>query len=88
MRYGGFSSHEIFCSSEKPENLRLLLTLDHFLVLLPSLGSAQFGPDLAQAFGQKARLGSITFSKSLVSKNSANTSFLRLLKKIIGKALF
>ena len=51
------------------------------LVLLPSLGSAQFGLVLARAFGQKARLGSLSFSKSSGLKNSAHTSFLKNFEK-------
>ena len=53
-----------------------------------SLGLARFGSVLAQAFGQKARLGLLSFSKSWYLKNSANTSFLKNFEKIIGKALF
>ena len=51
------------------------------IVLLPSLGSARFGSVLARAFGQKARLGSLSFSKSSGLKNSANTSFLKNFEK-------
>ena len=50
-------------------------------MLLPSLGSARFGSVLAQAFGQKARLGSLIFSKSSGLKNSANTGFLKNFEK-------
>ena len=50
-------------------------------MLLPSLGSARFGSVLARAFGQKARLGSLSFSKSSYLKNSANTSFLKNFEK-------
>ena len=57
------------------------------VVLLPSLGFARFGSDLARAFGQKARLGSLNFSKSSFLKNLLIRAFWRLLKKIIGKAL-
>ena len=42
----------------------------------PRLGSV-----LARAFGQKARLGSLSFSKSSCLKNSANTSFLKNFEK-------
>ena len=51
------------------------------IVMLPSLGSARFGLVLARAFGQKARLGSLSFSKSSGLKNSANMSFLKNFKK-------
>ena len=59
----------------------LLFHYGYFLVLLPSLGSAQFGSVLARDFGQKARLGSLSFSKSSGLKNSANTSFLKNFEK-------
>ena len=50
-------------------------------MLLPSLGSARFGLVLARAFGQKAGLGLLSFSKSSYLKNSANTSFLKNFEK-------
>jgi hypothetical protein len=46
----------------------------YLLVLLPSLGSARFGSDLAQAFGQN-------FSKSAYLKNLLFTSFLKTSEK-------
>ena len=65
------------------------------VVLLPSLGSAQFGSVLARAFGQKSRLSSLSFSKSSGLKNFANTSFLKNFEKdhwqstvLIGKFQF
>ena len=45
----------------------------------PRLGSVWLG--LARAFGQKARLGWLSFCKSSYLKNSANTSFLKNFEK-------
>ena len=61
--------------------LKVVTVCMYLLVLLPSLDSAQFGSDLARAFGQKARLGSLNFPKSSYLKNFANTSFLKTFEK-------
>jgi len=86
-----FSEPEIFCPlhqksefpplSHRPFTAMLVHCEAFLVVLLPSLGSARFGSVLARAFGQKARLGSLNFSKSLYLKNSANTSFLKNFEK-------
>ena len=66
---------KLFLNKDELDDLRLEV------VLLPSLGSARFGSVLARAFGQKARLGSLSFPKSSGLKNSANMSFLKNFEK-------
>ena len=59
----------------------------NYLHLQPQLFNTSVAPEprlgsvLARAFGQKARLGSLSFSKSSGLKYSANTSFLKNFEK-------
>ena len=74
--------------NRNPTTLNQMMKVRFSVALKPRLSLVWLG--FGSSFWSKSstRLGSVTFSKSSVSKNSANTSFLRLPKKIIGKAPF